>query len=190
MQKFSDGNLWIGFSGGVLRYSLAEGKLMTSPFGWSHQRSIVGEPDIDLDTYSQEFRVGWESNQGFYNWGGASITDSFHFPSTKQSWVLAGYPGQTDLVRYTPSLMIAETSISSYTMGRRVSNTLILTGVDKNERNRLILYNTQTGNETVVFDGSNEIEIYDMVYLASTNKLLFSGLRFSDNKFVVGEVSP
>jgi hypothetical protein len=86
--------------------------------------------------------------------------------------------------------MIAETSISSYTMGRRVSNTLILTGVDKNERNRLILYNTQTGNETVVFDGSNEIEIYDMVYLASTNKLLFSGLRFSDNKFVVGEVSP
>jgi hypothetical protein len=191
IQKFSDGNLWIGsWNGalGVLRYSLTQNKLLTSPFGYSGSSWGLGTPDIDLQAYSNEFRID-DSNQGFYGYSGAMLVDSFNFPSTKQSWVLAGWPGTTDLVRYTPSLMIAETSLSSYAMGRRVLNTLILTGIDKNEVNRLILYDTQSGNETVVFDGSNEIEIYDMVFVAGTNKLMFSGLRFSDNQFVVGEVA-
>jgi sugar lactone lactonase YvrE len=191
LQKFSDGNLWIGSwdgTNGVLRYSLTQNKLLTSPFGYSGSSWGLGTPDIDLQAYSNEFRID-DSNQGFYGYSGAMLVDSFNFPSTKQSWVLAGWPGTTDLVRYTPSLMIAETSLSSYAMGRRVLNTLILTGIDKNEVNRLILYDTQSGNETVVFDGSNEIEIYDMVFVAGTNKLMFSGLRFSDNQFVVGEVA-
>jgi hypothetical protein len=191
MQKFSDGNLWIGsWNGtlGVIRYSLAQNKLLTSPFGNSGSSWGLGTPDIDIQKYREEFSIN-DSNQGFYGYSGAMLADSFTFPSTRQSWVLAGWPGTTDLVRYTPSLMIAETSLSSYTMGRRVLNTLILTGIDRNEVNRLILYDTQSGNETVIFDGSNEIEIYDMVFVAGTNKLMFSGLRFSDNTYVVGEVS-
>jgi hypothetical protein len=191
MQKFSDGNLWIGsWNGamGVLRYSLTQNKLLTSPFGNSGSSYGLGTPDIDLNKYREEYQIN-DSNYGFYGYSGAKLVDSFNFPSTKQSWVLAGWPGTTDLVRYTPSLMIAETSLSSYAMGRRVLNTLILTGIDRNEVNRLILYDTQSGNETVVFDGSNEIEIYDMVFVAGTNKLMFSGLRFSDNQYVVGEVS-
>jgi hypothetical protein len=117
-----------------------------------------------------------------------TITDSFHFPATKESWGLADNPSTT-LVRYTPSLMIAETSLTTYTMGRRVLNTLVLTGLDKNEINKLILYDTQNGNEIVVFDGRNEVEIYDMVFIGGSNKLMFSGLRFSDNAYVVGQVS-
>jgi hypothetical protein len=191
MQKFSDGNLWIGSTNGtfgVLRYSLTQKKLLTSPFGYTGSSWGLGTPDIDLEKYSDEFRNP-ASNQGFYGNSGATLVDSFTFPSIRQSWVLAGWPGTTDLVRYTPSLMIAETSISSYSMGRRVLNTLILTGTDTSDTNRLILYDTQSGNETVIFDKTNEIEIYDMVFVAGTNKLLFSGLRFSDNTYVVGEVS-
>jgi hypothetical protein len=192
MQKFSDGNLWIGSwttgTLGVLRYSLTENKLLTSPFGNTGSDYGLGIPDIDLQKYSDEFRIN-DSNFGFYGYSGASLVDSFTFPSTRQSWVLAGWPGTTDLVRYTPSLMIAETSISNYVMGRRVLNTLILTGTDRSDTNRLILYDSQSGNETVIFDKTNEIEIYDMVFVAGTNKLLFSGLRFSDNTYVVGEVS-
>ena len=192
MQKFSDGNLWIGsWNGtlGVLRYSLTQNKLITSPFGSNDSSYGLGTPDIDIQEYADEFQIDRDSNQGFYGYNGASIVDVFHFPSTKQSWVIAGYPGTTDLVRYTPSLMMAETSLTSYTLGRRVLNTLILTGLDKNDVNKLILYDTQSGNEIVIFDGRNEIEIYDMVYVAGTNKLMFSGLRFKDNKYVVGQVS-
>jgi hypothetical protein len=192
MQKFSDGNLWIGSWGGstlgVLRYSLAQKKLISSPFGYVGSSYGLKSSGINLESYMSEYRVN-DANQGFYSWGGSIISDSFNFPTTKQTWVIAGDGSSTDLVRYTPSLMIAETSLSNYTMGRRVLNTLILTGLDKNDVNRLILYDTQSGNETVVFDGRNEIEIYDMVFIAGTNKLMFSGLRFSDNQYVVGQVS-
>lgn len=38
-------------------------------------------------------------------------------------------------------------------------------------------------------DDSNEVEIYSMSYSQKKNAVLFTGLRFSDNKYVVGEVS-
>jgi hypothetical protein len=38
-------------------------------------------------------------------------------------------------------------------------------------------------------DGSIEVEIFSMTYSQKKNAVMFSGLRFSDNKFVVGEVS-
>ena len=170
MQRFSDGRLWIGFGGlpgRFLRYDLSAKKLDDHLI---LKDEIVGELGLDFGTSL------------------ARLTDSFHFPSTKESWGLADNPSYT-LFRYTPTFMKAETSISNYTIGRRVLNTLILTGLDKNDVNRLILYDTQSGNEIVVFDGRNEIEIYDMVFIAGTNKLMFSGLRFSDNEYVVGQVS-
>jgi|UPI00048D7335 hypothetical protein len=170
MQKFSDGKLWIG-NGGIpgyfLRYDFSAKKLIDSP-------RVTTESVAELG-------VRWDVSLG-------TITDSFHFPATKESWGLADNPSTT-LVRYTPSLMIAETSLTTYTMGRRVLNTLVLTGLDKNEINKLILYDTQNGNEIVVFDGRNEVEIYDMVFIGGSNKLMFSGLRFSDNAYVVGQVS-
>ncbi len=191
MQKFSDGNLWIGSNQRweeVLRYSLSESRLITAPFAYSY---VNNDAEIDLHDFEREMgSYNFDRYEGFFNSGGTYILESFIFPSTKQTWVLAGNSGaDTDLVRYTPALKIAETSISNYTIGRRVLNTLILTGLDKNDVNRLILYDTQSGNEIVVFDGRNEIEIYDMVFIAGTNKLMFSGLRFSDNEYVIGQVS-
>ena len=187
LQKFADGNLWMGAgAGGPLKLDLSTKKLLRSPWSYKYANR---NPEIDLDEYSWENRIGNNENNGFYGSAGTNLTDSFIFPSTKETWVLAGQGNEVDLVRFTPSLLIAQTSLKNYTMGRRVLNTLILTGTDYKDTNRLILYDTKTGNETVVFDGSNEIEIYDMVFVAGTNTLMFSGLRFSDNQYVVGKVS-
>ena len=38
-------------------------------------------------------------------------------------------------------------------------------------------------------DETNEVEVYSMTYSKQNNSFVFSGLRFSDNKYVVGEVS-
>jgi hypothetical protein len=35
---------------------------------------------------------------------------------------------------------------------------------------------------------SNEIEMYHLNYVASSNKIMFDGLRFSDNKYVIGQI--
>ena len=50
-------------------------------------------------------------------------------------------------------------------------------------------YDTLSKQETVVMDSTNEIEIYSMSYSQKKNAIKFAGMRFSDNKHVVGEVS-
>jgi hypothetical protein len=42
--------------------------------------------------------------------------------------------------------------------------------------------------ETELIGPSSEIEIYHLNYVANGNKVLCDGLRFSDNKYVIGEV--
>jgi hypothetical protein len=186
MKKFTDGKLWIGAWGqgngpmGVLKYDLATGKLSS----WTELWSLTRNPEQSFDG----FIPGIDQNPAFSSTGGAFAKDIFLFPSAKTTWVIAGQ-NQGSLVRYAPSLLFAESSISNYQMGIRVLNTLVLTGTNRSDTNLLILFDTQSGNETVVFNGSNEIEIYDMAFVAGTNKLMFSGLRFSDGQYVVGEVS-
>jgi hypothetical protein len=50
------------------------------------------------------------------------------------------------------------------------------------------LYNTSTDTEQVLIPASTEIEVYHLNYVASINKIMFDGLRFSDNKYVIGQV--
>jgi hypothetical protein len=50
------------------------------------------------------------------------------------------------------------------------------------------LYNTETDSEQTLVTASNEIEMYHLNYVASSNKIMFDGLRFSDNKYVIGQI--
>ena len=52
----------------------------------------------------------------------------------------------------------------------------------------LTLYNTSTDSEKQLLGPGNEIEIYHLNYVAKGNKVLFDGLRFADNKYVLGQV--
>jgi hypothetical protein len=189
MKQFTDGKLWIGSWGkgdggpmGVLKYDLSSGKLTSWTESWDTSKRI---PELKVQEIPES-----DASQGFRQAGnGAFVKDIFVFPTAKATWAIAGQNNKTSLVRYAPSILFAETSISSYQMGVRVLNTLVLTGTDAQEKNKLILYDIQSGFENVIFDGSNEIEIYDMVFIAGSNTLMFSGLRFSDNQYVVGKVS-
>ena len=59
---------------------------------------------------------------------------------------------------------------------------------DANGKNVLTLFNTTTNGETELIGPSNEIQIYHLHYDASANKVLFDGLRFADNSYVIGTV--
>jgi hypothetical protein len=54
--------------------------------------------------------------------------------------------------------------------------------------NTLVVLDLDTFQETILIDSTNEVEIYNMSYITATNKIMFNGLRFSDNTLVVGEV--
>ena len=71
---------------------------------------------------------------------------------------------------------------------QRVIDYLILTGLDANGQNITTLYNTATDTEQTLISSTNEIEMYHLNYVASSNKIMFDGLRFSDNKYVIGQI--
>jgi hypothetical protein len=70
-----------------------------------------------------------------------------------------------------------------------VITNLVLAGTDSSGRNILTLLNTSNDQETVLIGPSNEIEIYHLNYVANGNKIMFDGLRFSDNRYVIGQVN-
>ena len=193
IKKFADGNIWMGGWGSkgsfVARYIVSSGTMAPKyPFGWSH----LGKPvEVALDGLDGPCLNSLSMiNQAFCGPSGAQIREYFNIEGTNQTWVVAGWSGSSaQLVRYTPTLLLADTMYSAISIARNVGKTLVLSGVNANDVNILSLYDSATGNQTVIFDGSNEIEIYDMEYVPATGELLFSGLRFSDNRYVVGRVT-
>jgi hypothetical protein len=73
-------------------------------------------------------------------------------------------------------------------VAQSVLDYIILSGTDLNGKNITTIYNTSTDTEQVLIPASTEIEVYHLNYVASTNKIMFDGLRFSDNKYVIGQV--
>jgi hypothetical protein len=64
-----------------------------------------------------------------------------------------------------------------------------IAGLDSNGFQTLEIFDPNSTAHTTILDGTNEIEIGAMSYRASDNQLIFSGLRFSDNRTVVGTVN-
>jgi hypothetical protein len=117
-------------------------------------------------------------------------SNRFNVPGVGSFAIAGAIRQQRELWMYYPTPERANiNAIRGVTLGTRTGNTYILAGTDSKDVNVLSLYDTSSKQETVVMDGSNEVEIYSMSYSQKKNAIMFSGLRFSDNKYVVGEVS-
>jgi hypothetical protein len=70
---------------------------------------------------------------------------------------------------------------------RGVGSRVLVAGRDANVANVLTSYDPATATETPILGPDNEIEIYHLNPVDATTAM-FDGLRFSDNKVVVGQV--
>ena len=91
-------------------------------------------------------------------------------------------------MQYYPTVDPVLTSVKNVTLAQMVGRKLILAGSTTDSVNTLVVLDLDTFQETILIDSSNEVEIYNMSYITATNKIMFNGLRFSDNTLVVGEV--
>ncbi len=80
------------------------------------------------------------------------------------------------------------TIVKNITLAQGAGTKLVLAGMDASSRNTMTLYDTSDSNETPLLGADNEIEIYHINFAAGENKVLFDGLRFADNKYVLGQV--
>jgi hypothetical protein len=67
--------------------------------------------------------------------------------------------------------------------------TRLRAGANEDGRYVLTLLNPSNGQEQVLGSPGDEIEIYHLSYAADENTMMFEGLRFSDNRYVIGQVN-
>lgn len=199
LRKFADGNAYLGIpnvgttqNSGVLRYSMSTGALDATPWmaGGSQWSNTAAASQNDLSGLCA-MTVGPMPPQMsmFCSSSGAHITNLFNIGTT-QTIAIAGGLGSntTRLMQYYPTVRDENTVVKNITIGYQVGGKLLLTGLDANNKNVVTVYNTVTQQESIIFDGSNEIEIYSIGYVASTGKIMFNGLSFATGQVVVGDI--
>jgi hypothetical protein len=93
------------------------------------------------------------------------------------------------LVQYFPTPERTNISLANITVAAQAGDKIVLAGTNAQGVNSLVVYDPLTFQETVLIDASNEIEVYSMSYVRSTGKLMFNGLVFATNRYVMGEVT-
>jgi hypothetical protein len=187
LRLFPDGNVYTGLWGtgnfGVKRFLTSTNELEGKY--WISGSISNASTYFDAATFCGPFT---QLRQAFCGWYGSYIQDSFTTDDGKV-YAIAGSQGQGGLLmRYYPDVQVGTTAVQRIFAAQSVGSNLVLAGLDSNGRNITNLYDTATGLEAPVFEPSNEIEIYHLIYVPETHKMLYDGLRFSDNKYVLGEI--
>jgi hypothetical protein len=102
-------------------------------------------------------------------------------------FAISGYGANGLLMQYYPELAKPSTAVRKVAVAQGVLTNVILAGLNSSDRNVMTLFNTTDQSELELLGESNEIEIYHLNYVAATNRIMFDGLRFSDNKYVIGQ---
>jgi hypothetical protein len=197
LSRFADGKVYAGMWGdpnfGWKRYSTDLDALEDKYWISGNINGVSRDAYFKLDPLDSIADCGGTNlskNTSFCSWYGGMVNPVFNILGQK-TFGVAGSTGQVrQLWQYFPTVEKTNvTAISSVTLAQQVITTIILSGTSSTGSNILSLYDTSSKQETVVMDGSNEVEIYSMSYSQKKNAVMFAGLRFSDNKYVVGEVS-
>ena len=80
----------------------------------------------------------------------------------------------------------ANQPLSQITYGIPALTSMVLVGTNTNGTNQMVLFDSSTNTSSLLADGSNEIEFYHVQLNLAQNRIYFDGLRFSDNKYVIG----
>ena len=189
LRPFPDGNVYAGLWGatywGVSRFLIATDQLESKFWISSAMNNLVPTTYYDAKTFCPSDL--WTLRNAFCGWNGSYIQDSFT-TSDGKVFVIAGSFGQGGmLMQYYPSVGVGTTAVQTVYAAQSMGSDLVLSGLNGAGQNITNLYDTSTGLEAPIFD-ANEMEIYHLTYLPETHKMLFDGLRFSDNKYVFGEI--
>lgn len=203
--KFSDGNYYLGswsqtnngIDSGVVRFIPSTGTIESEYWIRTSQWNDNGQ-QINRSRMANEFNAICMDAKGsvsfsnpFCQWGGGLISKAV--VAKGNDYVLTqgmGGPGmKRSLMQYAPTLKSVMTNVANIALIESTGTKLIITGTNAEGTNVMSVFDPATDTETMVMDGSNQIEIYSMTYVPALGKVMFSGLRFSDNSYVVGEIA-
>ena len=109
------------------------------------------------------------------------------------------YPGTGDdvfalldqgrFVRFFPTRRDFTSDVTIIRAAQSVRGVAYLAGTNSNGQSILTRLDATTGAETTIL-GPDQIEIYRLRYASESDRVMFDGLRYSDNQYVVGTVNP
>jgi hypothetical protein len=164
---FSDGNAYLGLESKVQRYDSASNSLESK--AWIGEGDAYYEPEAIC------------AGCGSIPWPSAP-----HFAATSNGDVFS-YPGGT-LARYYSVPAAMKTEVKTVTTIVAAGSRLILSGLNESGQNVTVAYDPATETDAPLIGPAEETEVYHLSYAPSTNRVLFDGLRFADNRYVIGEV--
>lgn len=182
LSVFPDGNVYMGIWAspvfGVARYLTSDGLLEAKRWITTDINDLQEPRYFDCNAVSNA--------KDFTEWCGSFIT-ALHRTIDNKVYVVAGNGGGGVLMQYYPNVEQVTTSVETVTAFQGVLSSLILAGLDQSNRNRLVLHDTKDESEIDLLN-SEDIEAYHINFLASDNRIVFDGLRFSDNRYVICQV--
>ena len=191
LQRFADGNIYYGVSGATgsgIRRMLTSTATVDPKWWISSQFSGSGS---QVDSHfppnalcSGAFTFGYSPVCAGYD-----LRFVMNFGTSQTLAISSSMMGKAQLVQMYPSPQLVTTSLTSLTVAEKVGDLVALAGTTESGVNSLVLFNPTTFQETVLMDQSNQVEIYSLAFVSSTRKLMFNGLDFATNRYVMGEVA-
>ena len=181
--KFPDGNIYFGTNSAINRYLASSQSI--DPQSWLGSGMWK---DITSARHTLPQCGGIGVPVPYVCMSPSSITKTFTTTDGRVFGLVGLGLSTNELVQLYPTPEIINTVLKKISVVYQVGTKLVLAGTNSAGTNMLTVYEPSTYQETVIVDQTNETEVYSIAYVAQTGKILFNGLKFSNNSLVVGEV--
>ena len=186
IEKFPDGKAYIGAENqnGVRIYNPVSQAIETTYY---MSGADLSEPNPPPATFYTSTMCTGIQIPGICNDGGG-YARNFSTTTDQRVFALSGDSDDSALVQYYPSSSIQVINLSDVmlrpTLMIAAGNKLVVAGVTAESKNVLYLVDPSTGQKTVIRSAATDFETYHLKYKASTNELLYDGLK-TNNAFVL-----
>ena len=194
LYPFPDGNAYIGFNiKGVERFLTATSALDPKPWiaasadAHNDSRKFCADQSYALPGGTPPAHPGAEMCYG----SGAFTSHLFSTTDDKVFGVTRSNIGQakSEIYEYFPTLRKPPTTVTDIRVAQGVITNVVMSGLNATGQNITTVLNTSNDAEKTLIGPESEIEVYHLNYVAGGNKVMFDGLRFADNKYIIGQVT-
>ena len=195
LRLFPDNNVYFGLmpmSGGtfgVKRY-LRQSRALDNQFwmAWSSQYSTTPIETHWAVNDLDECKGGaaFDHYQPLCSYAGSQIR-AMHRTTGGKMFGIAALNADGVALQYYPEVRTLPTTVYKAAVMRGIFTNLLISGLDAENQNKLVLYDTSNNSELNLFSGTGceNIDVYHIEYSVGDNRALFDGQRFSDSKYVI-----
>ena len=185
IRQFADGNLYYGVTSSNLS-EFGVRKIQYPSLSVDSQFWISDRAKNPVNAI-EDSCANWNRYFGYCAATGTAIMKSYNFLGAK-TFVTAGWSADSVLMKYWPTVETMNSNVHKVTVSNSVGESILMSGLNQDSKNITTIFNTGAETETLLLGPSNETEIYHLEYSAASNRVLFDGLRFADNKYVFGYI--